>query len=186
MLPLPPQRHYTSCSRNSIRSRAWGAKLEGCSYKVGAPHSAELACAAHMPVVCPYAHQMAPTNLRNCNHICRQLLTESLHGCPCMSAPHAQMQVLPDTPVPHGGPHTCADALRASQARAGGALLGGVLGRHGGGAAAQPGGRAAGADHLHAGRQRPHAHDARDRRRGPPHAADAGGARASSGSRSSP
>ena len=36
VLPLPPQEHYTSCSRNSIRSRAWGAKLEGCSYKVRA------------------------------------------------------------------------------------------------------------------------------------------------------
>ena len=32
--PQPPLQCYTSCSRNSIRSRAWGAKLEGCSYRV--------------------------------------------------------------------------------------------------------------------------------------------------------
>lgn len=32
--PLPPQPAYHSCARNSIRSRAWGAAAEGCSYRV--------------------------------------------------------------------------------------------------------------------------------------------------------
>lgn len=32
--PLPPQDGYTSTSRNSIRSRAWGAARTGCSFKV--------------------------------------------------------------------------------------------------------------------------------------------------------
>ena len=32
--PLPPQPAYASCARNSIRSRAWGAAVEGCSYRV--------------------------------------------------------------------------------------------------------------------------------------------------------
>ncbi|EIE23592.1 hypothetical protein COCSUDRAFT_66002 [Coccomyxa subellipsoidea C-169] len=32
--PLPPQPAYHSRARNSIRSRAWGAAVEGCSYRV--------------------------------------------------------------------------------------------------------------------------------------------------------
>ncbi|CAL5220855.1 g2940 [Coccomyxa viridis] len=32
--PLPPQKAYSSCPRNSIRSRAWGTASEGCSYRV--------------------------------------------------------------------------------------------------------------------------------------------------------
>eukprot|EP00208_Stichococcus_sp_RCC1054_P006746 CAMPEP_0206141198 /NCGR_PEP_ID=MMETSP1473-20131121/12087_1 /ASSEMBLY_ACC=CAM_ASM_001109 /TAXON_ID=1461547 /ORGANISM="Stichococcus sp, Strain RCC1054" /LENGTH=369 /DNA_ID=CAMNT_0053535663 /DNA_START=229 /DNA_END=1338 /DNA_ORIENTATION=+ len=31
---LPPEQHYPSASRHSIRSRAWGASLQGCSFKV--------------------------------------------------------------------------------------------------------------------------------------------------------
>jgi len=31
---LPPMPHYPSTSRHSIRSRAWGASLQGCSFKV--------------------------------------------------------------------------------------------------------------------------------------------------------
>jgi hypothetical protein len=34
--PLPPQPYYNSCARNSIRSRAWGAAVGGCSYRVTA------------------------------------------------------------------------------------------------------------------------------------------------------
>ena len=32
MMPAMP--HYPSTSRHSIRSRAWGASLQGCSFKV--------------------------------------------------------------------------------------------------------------------------------------------------------
>ena len=32
--PLAPQKAYSSCPRNSIRSRAWGTASEGCSYRV--------------------------------------------------------------------------------------------------------------------------------------------------------
>ena len=32
--PLPPQPAYASSARNSIRSRAWGAAADGCSYRV--------------------------------------------------------------------------------------------------------------------------------------------------------
>ncbi|BDA47506.1 probable transcriptional regulatory protein rxt3 at N-terminal half [Coccomyxa sp. Obi] len=32
--PLPPQPAYQSSARNSIRSRAWGTAVEGCSYRV--------------------------------------------------------------------------------------------------------------------------------------------------------
>lgn len=35
--PLPPQPYYNSCARNSIRSRAWGAAVGGCSYRVRFP-----------------------------------------------------------------------------------------------------------------------------------------------------
>lgn len=31
---LPPQERYPSSLRNSVRSRAWMAKVEGCSFKV--------------------------------------------------------------------------------------------------------------------------------------------------------
>ena len=34
MMPAMP--HYPSTSRHSIRSRAWGASLQGCSFKVRA------------------------------------------------------------------------------------------------------------------------------------------------------
>ena len=37
--PLPPQPAYHSRARNSIRSRAWGAAVEGCSYRVRHPDS---------------------------------------------------------------------------------------------------------------------------------------------------
>ena len=32
---LPPRDQYTSCFRNAVRSRAWFAKVDGCSYEVG-------------------------------------------------------------------------------------------------------------------------------------------------------
>lgn len=35
--PLPPQPAYQSSARNSIRSRAWGTAVEGCSYRVRCP-----------------------------------------------------------------------------------------------------------------------------------------------------
>jgi hypothetical protein len=31
---LPPKDQYTSCFRNAVRSRAWFAKVDGCSYEV--------------------------------------------------------------------------------------------------------------------------------------------------------
>ena len=45
--PLPPQKAYSSCPRNSIRSRAWGTASEGCSYRVIDP--------SHDPVMLPIA-----------------------------------------------------------------------------------------------------------------------------------
>jgi hypothetical protein len=32
--PLPPRSAYPSTARNSIRSRAWAAPLDGCSFQV--------------------------------------------------------------------------------------------------------------------------------------------------------
>lgn len=31
---VEPREQYASCFRNSVRSRAWFAKVDGCSYKV--------------------------------------------------------------------------------------------------------------------------------------------------------
>jgi hypothetical protein len=37
---LPPKDQYVSCFRNSVRSRAWFARVDGCSYQVGAARAA--------------------------------------------------------------------------------------------------------------------------------------------------
>ena len=35
VIPMPRQDFYPSCNRNGMRSRAWGATSEGCSFRVG-------------------------------------------------------------------------------------------------------------------------------------------------------
>jgi hypothetical protein len=47
MAPAMP--HYPSTSRHSIRSRAWGASLQGCSFKVPRTPQAPVAASAAAP-----------------------------------------------------------------------------------------------------------------------------------------
>ena len=72
MLPVPPLQHYTSCSRNSIRSRAWGAKLEGCSYKV------QVSAAHH---VFYHSCSVRASFMQSADVLTTRMTTAILNGC---------------------------------------------------------------------------------------------------------